>query len=96
MVEPTPTQEEITVNVVQQTATALALTLQPIATSTPGPTGIGGPATPTPFTALPETGLFDDMTSTQGLGAMFLMAFGLVGVIVFSRKAREANRRNRK
>lgn len=74
------------------TATALAQTLAPVTPQlTPGipvatPPGIF-PTRP-PTTALPDTGLFDGMSGEQGLGVMMLMAFGLVGVIIVSRRLR--------
>ncbi|RMG88053.1 MAG: hypothetical protein D6712_04410 [Chloroflexi bacterium] len=78
---------------VQQTATALALTLQPVGTATPGGAG-GAVLTPTVPSGqgggsdtLPDTGLFDDGLS---ITAVALMALGLLGVIFFSRKARAA------
>lgn len=94
-VEASPTVEVIGVSQVQQTATALFLTLQPVGTATPGG-AIGGPvAQPTALTSLPNGGIFDDVTGGMSITAFFLMAFGLVGVIVFSRKARDVNNRKR-
>ena len=60
---------------------------------------VGGVGSPTPEglrptpgvapTALPDTGLFDDIAGgTGGLGALALMALGLVAVIFVSRRLR--------
>jgi hypothetical protein len=37
---------------------------------------------------LPDTGLFDDINSVGGLGSMMLVAIGLVGVIIVTRRMR--------
>lgn len=88
----------IAINAVAQTATALALLLQP----TIGDQGGGVVASPTAEgtsiaglpTALPDTGLFDDLAAgnTSSLGGLLLATLGLVGLIVVSRRVRAANR----
>lgn len=92
-VEPTVTTGGgvTSVEAVQQTATALFLAFQASPTAEVG-TPIGGGVGARP-TALPDTGLLDDVVSggTQGLGAFFLVAFGLIGVIFVSRRLRAAN-----
>ncbi|MCA9904487.1 MAG: hypothetical protein KC547_11570 [Anaerolineae bacterium] len=102
--EPTvaPTEVAPTVapglNSIEQTGTALAVTFQALtqqavvltATSEVVPTAEGGfQPIPRP-TALPDTGLFDDITGggRDGLGLLALAVFGLVGVIVVSRRMR--------
>jgi hypothetical protein len=82
----------VAINAVAQTATALAILLQPtvggdsqaIAT----PTIEGQP--PTLPTALPDTGLFDDLAAggAGGLGGLALAIIGLIGVIAISRRRR--------
>ncbi len=76
------------------TATALAATLSP-QTPQPGSTldGTGNVATlpplfPTPTGQLPDTGLFDDINGVGSVGSMMLIAIGLVGVIIISRRLR--------
>jgi hypothetical protein len=82
---------------VQLTATALAALLGqgggPTPTQEP-PTTPGTPAAPRP-TALPDTGLFDDLAASgsASTGMLVLMALGLVAVIVVSRRLRAANNR---
>ena len=94
LIPPTATQGD-TIEGVSLTATALALLLQP---TTPTP---GGPASPTPEggivgvvpTQLPDTGFFDDLaTGTGNVGTIALMAFGLAGVILVSRRLRTSNK----
>jgi hypothetical protein len=85
---------------VQQTATALAELFDEqnvFATATAGAGGTGGALQPTPISGnvgnnnnLPDTGLFDDLAE-GGPGVMFLMAFGLVGLIAISRFVRRRN-----
>lgn len=99
-----PTPEGVPANAVAQTATALADILAPtIPATADGNGGGGGIATPTPEgangfqplpTALPDTGLFDDLgaAGSGGLGLMALAAFGLLGVIVVSRRLRSNGR----
>ncbi len=89
-----PTRPPLGQSDVALTATALALIINP------PPTLGGGVASPTPEglrptpgigpTALPDTGLFDDLASSGagGLGALALMALGLVAVIFVSRRLR--------
>lgn len=88
-----PTRPPLGQSDVALTATALALIINP------PPTVVGGLGSPTPEglrptpgvapTALPDTGLFDDIASgTGGLGALALMALGLVAVIFVSRRLR--------
>src|SRR5690606_9597289 len=79
-----PTQESIDANAVALTATSLALTLAPQPTvdlGTPTPSFVALP------TALPDTGLFDDVAAggRDGIGVIALGAVGLVGVPVISR-----------
>ncbi len=99
--EASPTQDQIVPpefnsTSVALTATALFQTLQP---PTPGG-GVAQIATPTPDqfgvipTQLPEGGLFDDFVQgSGGMGVIALMAFGLVGVIIVSRRLRVVNER---
>lgn len=98
--EPTSTPESgvSDINSVAQTATALAGILQP---PTVDPEGQGGGVVATPTmeggfggeplpTALPDTGLFDDL-ATGGSGSISLLALlvvGLAGVIFASRRLR--------
>ncbi|HRL11409.1 MAG TPA: hypothetical protein PKX07_05990 [Aggregatilineales bacterium] len=87
----TATQAGLTANDVLLTATSLAQTLSPI-TVTPGgvePTATRISVFPTQMPGeLPDTGLFDDINSVGGLGSMMLVAIGLVGVIIVSRRMR--------
>lgn len=97
----TPPTQEIRQDDVALTATALFLLLQP-GTETPGigggfasPTPEGGTLVaggPTPVrpTALPQTGFFEDVAAGGGsnVGMIALMALGLLGVIVVSRRLR--------
>jgi hypothetical protein len=91
----TPTPPTIDANAVQLTATALA---QLLAGQGGGPTQEvftpGTPGTPRP-TALPDTGLFDDLTagSTSSISLLALMALALVIVIAVSRRLRTVNNR---
>jgi hypothetical protein len=88
---------------VGQTATALALTLAPPggaaggggdeATPTRLGTGTSGTTGGVTTGGLPNTGLFDDITGPGGVGAFIMMAFGLIGIIVVSRRVR-ANLKN--
>jgi hypothetical protein len=85
----------IAINAVAQTATALAQILQPTvggAQVVATPTGEG--QVPTLPTALPDTGLFDDLAAggTASLGGLVLAIAGLIGVIFISRRLRAANR----
>lgn len=85
---------------VNQTATAIAgafltATAQAV---TPGAevTASSQQAFPTlAVTALPDTGLFDDVVSggSGGIGVLTLAVFGLIGVIVVSRRLRGVNER---
>jgi hypothetical protein len=91
----TPTPPTLNPEAVQLTATALALLLG----QGGGPTQevftpVGTPGTPRP-TALPDTGLFDDLTagSTNSVSMLALLALVLVGVIVVSRRLRTTNSR---
>lgn len=81
----------LTANDVLLTATALAATLSP-QTPTLGTGGIGDatrpPIFPTPTGQLPDTGLFDDISGVGSAGSMLLIAIGLLGVIVISRRLR--------
>jgi hypothetical protein len=85
----------IEVNAVALTATALANLLNPTPDQGGGevvitPTAEGGPILPT---ALPDTGLFDDLAAggAGGLGGMVLAIMGLLSVIVISRRLRAVN-----
>ncbi|MCU0495732.1 MAG: hypothetical protein MUF87_00110 [Anaerolineae bacterium] len=92
--------QTISISDVQQTATALALILNPPTPSgqqtdqqipLPGNTGTAvGFSTPRPRTdpTLPDTGLFDGFGSGDGFGTIALMAVGLVGLIVMARTIR--------
>jgi uncharacterized protein YraI len=90
-----PEETQVVVNqaeAVAMTATALAQ----IFVSTPTPESgiaIGGAGTPVATqVSMPGTGFIDDVLGNgQGIGAFLLMAFGLVGVIVVSRRLRMAN-----
>lgn len=72
------------------TSTALAQTLSPqiVVTEVPDAQATRPPVFPTPPTTLPDTGLFDDITGAGGMGTIFLLAIGLIGVIVVSRRLR--------
>jgi hypothetical protein len=91
----TPTPPTIDANAVQLTATALA---ELLAGQGGGPTqevftpGTPGTARPT---ALPDTGLFDDLAagSANSMSLLALMALALVGVIIVSRRLRTASNR---
>lgn len=94
----TPTMQQPDQNSVGLTATALVTQLQPPAQETPGIGGgptqefftpIGGGINPLP-TALPDTGLFDDLGGTGSMGLIALLGIGLVAIIVVSRRARAA------
>ncbi|MBZ0292673.1 MAG: hypothetical protein K8L99_08955 [Anaerolineae bacterium] len=102
--QPSPTREPSgtpppgvsDINAVAQTATALAGVLQPPTEVADGQGG-GVVATPTgegfgePLpTALPDTGLFDDLAAGGGgsLGLLALAIVGLAGVIFVSRRLR--------
>ncbi len=90
------------VNNINLTATAianafLAATQQAF---TPGAatttlTPIAAQAFPTAASGLPETGIFDDVVGggRNGIGVLALAVFGLVGVIVVSRRLRTVNDR---
>ena len=87
---------------VEMTATALAEIFQDTPVGTDGTvisTPIGGAQTTTTgiattggTTTLPDTGLFDDL-GAENAGIFFLMAFGLIGVIVGSRRLRANSKR---
>jgi hypothetical protein len=97
-----PTVEPIDTGAVALTATALAELLAPPTDDGQGgggdaatPTQEGGSGVlPTPGvlpTALPDTGLFDDLAGGGGgIGLLALLAVGLVGVIIVSRRLRTA------
>lgn len=91
--------ETISIGSVQQTATALALILNPPTPNAqqteqqiplPGATGTVGFGTPRPRPdpTLPDSGLFDGFGSSDGFGTIALMAMGLVGLIVAARTLR--------
>ena len=87
---------------VNQTATAIAgafltATAQAVTPGAITVTVSSQQAFPTlAVTALPDTGLFDDVVSggSGGLGVLALAVFGLVGVIVVSRRLRGVNERS--
>lgn len=97
---PPPPSEPLTGEQVALTATAIAQALivgiptatpdETIEEAVPGLPGVpdGPPDTPE---FLPETGLFDDLTSDQGLLMALALIFGLLGVIAVSRTVRAAN-----
>lgn len=80
----------------QMTATAIAALFQqtPISDVTQVATTGGTTGTVTTSGEMPDTGLFDDLGADKA-GVFFLMAFGLVGVIVGSRRVRAINKRKR-
>lgn len=91
---PTPTQG-VGADDVALTATELARILAP-GTATPGgliPTAEGFLTPGANPTALPDTGFFDDLAAGTGnVGTIALMAFGLAGVILVSRRLRTSNK----
>jgi hypothetical protein len=95
----------ISQDAVAQTATALVSLLDPanLTAIAGGDGGTGGPlATPTRTlptgptggsdTQLPDTGLFDELNAGT-MGALGVVAFGLVGIIFIARRARGGTRR---
>jgi cytoskeletal protein RodZ len=84
----------VAINAVAQTATALALILQPTVGGQVATPTIEGGQPPTLPTALPDTGLFDDLAAggAGSLGGLLLAVIGLIGVIAISRRLRAANR----
>ncbi len=94
---PPPISQPLLAEDVALTATAIAEALRGgIPTPTPEDLEAVGPITQPPTTGvpgdrLPETGLFDDLTSDQGLLMALLIALGLVGVIAVSRTIRTTN-----
>lgn len=100
--QPTDTPEgppTVAIDAVALTATALADLLQPTLVAENGGGGLATPTAegvgPTPAlpTALPDTGLFDDLAAggTSSLGGLLLAVLGLIGVIAVSRRLRTAN-----
>ncbi len=89
-----PTQGGSSIADVSLTATALAILLAPDQST---PIGVPTqdfltPGVPNP-TALPDTGFFDDLATGGGnVGMIALMAFGLAGVILVSRRLRTSNK----
>jgi hypothetical protein len=86
----------IPVDAVNQTATALAILFDPIALTAQAnanATAIAAleptrpPSVITPPTQLPDTGLFDNLNANT-MGALAVVALGLVGIIAFARRAR--------
>jgi uncharacterized protein YraI len=79
------------IEAVQQTATALAALFAATPTIEIGTPGGGGVVQPT---ALPDTGLIDDIIAGGNAGflTLLLISIGLVGLIVASRWLRAANR----
>lgn len=75
------------------TATAQAVTPDAITATIPAQQA-GFPTLA--VTALPDTGLFDDVVGggTNGVGVLALAVFGLVGVIIVSRRLRSTNDRS--
>jgi Bacterial SH3 domain len=93
----TPTSAGISIDAVQQTATRLAeLLLSSPTVEGQGGGLIGSPTAEGGFgplpTALPDTGLFDDMAAggMNGIGMIALAIVGLVGVIFVSRRMRSS------
>jgi hypothetical protein len=92
-----PTQPPLDANAISITATFLAgIIQQPTVVAgtqvalAPTQEVIGGtPPGPRP-TALPNTGFFEDVTGTGGMGLILLMAGALVAVIIVSRRLRTA------
>jgi hypothetical protein len=92
----TPTAEGISIDAVQQTATRLAELL--ISPTVDGQGGgiIASPTAEGSFgtlpTALPDTGLFDDIAAggMSGIGMIALAIVGLLGVIFVSRRMRSS------
>jgi uncharacterized membrane protein len=89
----------VPISAINQTATAIAAAFQ-IATlqaqptidlsGTPG----GTPGFPTAIptsTTLPDTGVFDEVSSGGGVGVLALLVVGLVGVVVVARWLRRDN-----
>ncbi len=102
-VEPSPTREGVIgpdLSSINQTATAIAAGFQTATAAALPPTEQPPTAeagfTPIPrATALPETGLFDDIAGgggRDGLGLLALAVVGLLGVIVISRRLRSGSR----
>ena len=91
-------QPTISVDGVAATATAIAAALQtPIILTTPTELPRGDRFTPVPTaraTALPDSGMFDDVGGDTGVALVLLAAFGLVGVIFGTRTLRTINRRS--
>lgn len=87
------------VQAAQMTATALAdlfnQTPTVDVTAGAGTTTTTTTTTGTSIDEMPDTGLFDDI-GTENAGIFFLMAFGLIGVIVGSRRVRTINKRKRR
>ncbi len=101
--EPTDTPEDTGISDVNATATALALLFGEL-TATADARGDEEPPdimTPVPTVGeglqnqgqLPDAGLFDDFAAGNSLGMIALAAFGLLGVIAFSRRMRAHNER---
>lgn len=91
---PTTPAGGLDLDAVFQTATALANILTTPTIEVVIPTaGTGGAATSTPrAAALPDSGIFDDIVGDGGSPSiLFLMAFGLVGVIAMARGLRSSN-----
>jgi uncharacterized protein YraI/uncharacterized membrane protein YeaQ/YmgE (transglycosylase-associated protein family) len=95
----TPEETEPAVSQAQAVAmTATALAELFVATPTPETgLGTGGGGEIAPTAAMPDTGFIDDVLggNGQGVGAFLLMALGLVGVIVVSRRLRTVNSNSR-
>lgn len=95
----TSTPGDLGLSAVNQTATRIA---SDFLTATAAAAGVGGGEvtptqeqpgfTPIPrATALPDTGLFDDIAGGGGIGLLALAVVGLVGVIAISRRLRASN-----
>jgi hypothetical protein len=88
---------------VNQTATAIAGAFLTATAQAAGTAEVEPPVTPavtpgfTPVaTALPDTGLFDDIASNggEGIGLLAVAVIGLIGVIFLSRRARTMNNKS--
>lgn len=93
--EPAVTNPPLDTGAIQMTATAIAAALQTpvVETVVPGG-GPGGDGQVTNIpTALPDSGLFDDVAGGNDMGIVMLVAFGLIGVIFGARRLRYLNNR---
>ncbi|MFN8527520.1 MAG: hypothetical protein U0670_02800 [Anaerolineae bacterium] len=100
---PVPPTVDLSLNPVNQTATAIAGAFQtatalaaPVTVTATVEAGVVPPTESFPVlapTALPNTGLFDDLSGNgTGIGVLGIALFGLVGVIVVARVMRSRNK----